>query len=290
MDSGIEQPLAWVTGAGGLIGHELILAANAVRGAGWRVLGLSRQDVNLDDPAAVAQLLSDQAPHLIIHCAALSRTGACEANPTLAHRLNVEASVRLMEAAPDARFVFLSSDLVFDGRKGNYFETDIPNPVNVYGRTKLAVEAQLNHHPDALVIRTSLNYGHSLTGDRSFNEEMVRAWKQGRPVKAFTDEFRCPIPVSITAKVIWNLATAPFTGIVHLAGTERISRWEIADALRSHYPSLHPRVEPISLKDHLGPARSPDVSLNTDRLRGWLGCNLPKFREWLKTHEPVHQA
>ena len=285
-----DQPLVWVTGVGGLIGRELIRAADAVREVGWRVLGLTRQDLNLDDPAAVSQRLAAQTPDLIIHCAALSRTGACEADPTLAHRLNVEASVRLIEGAPNARFVFLSSDLVFDGRQGNYSETDIPNPVNVYGRTKLAVEARLNRYPDALVIRTSLNYGHSVTGDRSFNEEMVRAWRQNRPVKAFIDEYRCPIPASITAKVVWDLATAPFTGIVHLAGSERISRWEIADALRSHYPSLDPRVEPISLKDYLGPPRSPDASLNTDRLRGWLGCDLPKFRDWLRTHEPVHQS
>ncbi len=283
-----DHRLVWVSGAGGLIGREIVLAADAAVSAGWEVCGLTRQDLDLDDPTAVARRLAERKPDLIIHCAALSRTGACEADPNLAHRLNVETSARLIDGAPTARFVFFSSDLVFDGRRGNYTDTDRPNPVNVYGRTKFAVESLLARHPNALVIRTSLNFGHSLVGDRSFNEEMVRAWRQNRPVKAFIDEYRCPIPASVTASVTWDLALSPFTGIVHVAGAERISRWEIADALRTHYPSLNPKVEPVTLKGFVGPPRSPDVSLNCEQLKRWLGCQLPNFRDWLQEHEPVH--
>ena len=284
------HPLVWVSGAGGLIGREMILSADAARSAGWDVCGLTRQDLDLDDPTAVSRRLAEQKPDLIIHCAALSRTAACEANPSLAHRLNVEASARLIEEAPDARFVFFSSDLVFDGSRGNYSESDEPNPVTVYGRTKRAVESLLARHPNALVIRTSLNYGFSLSGDRSFNEEMVRAWRQNRPVNAFIDEYRCPIAASVTAMMTWRLALSSFTGIVHLAGAERVSRWEIAEALRSHYPFLNPTVEPMTLKGYKGPPRSPDVSLNCEKLNRWLGCRLPNFRDWLREHEPIHHA
>jgi dTDP-4-dehydrorhamnose reductase len=283
-----DLPLAWITGASGLIGHELVQAAEAGAAPGWRVRALTRQVVDLANAHDVDQLFERERPELIIHCAALSRTGACQADPTQAFRQNVEVTRRLIERLSTGRFVFFSSDLVFDGLQGSYIETDRLNPVNVYGHTKWEAEKAVSLFPNSLVIRTSLNYGHSLTSDRSFNEEMVNAWKAGRPVPAFVDEYRCPIAASETARWTWELIRAEHFGVVHLAGAERLSRWQIATEIARHYPALHPQVVPVTLADHVGPPRAPDVSLNCDRLAGWLGRTLPSFRPWLAGNEPIH--
>lgn len=278
----------WVTGAAGLIGHALMKAAGQVTPPEWKITPLTRADLDLDDPMAVIRRFEQDRPDCILHCAALSRTAACEANPALAQRLNVDATARLLDSLGSGRFVFFSSDLVFDGTRGGYVESDTPRPINVYGNNKWDAERLVAAHPGSLIIRTSLNHGHSVTANRGFNEEMVLQWKMGRPVNALVDEFRCPIAADVTARVVWELVRSRQQGIVHVAGSERLSRWEIASALSRHYPSLRPMVHPMTLKEYSGPPRAPDVSLDCTRLNSWLGHPMPAFRQWLMDNEPIH--
>src|SRR5512140_1613839 len=105
----------WVTGAAGLIGHALIQTApQEVTHAD--VLPLTRNELDLTAPGAVRARFSNDEPILVIHCAALSRSTDCEANPKLARLVNVEATALLAELTANCRLVFLSTDLVFDGR------------------------------------------------------------------------------------------------------------------------------------------------------------------------------
>ncbi len=275
-----ELPLAWVTGAAGLIGNYLLQLAPRYA-PGWRVRGLTRADLDLTDFAALRRRLSTERPALVIHCAALSRSPACEANPELAHHVNVEVTRVLTDLAADTRLVFFSTDLVFDGRRGRYTEEDPPNPLGVYAATKLAAEAHVRKHPRALVIRTSLNGGTSLTGDRAFNEQLRLAWQAGRPVRLYTDEFRSPIHAAVTARATWELARQDVTGVCHVAGAERLSRWDIGQLVAARWPQLHPRIEPASVRDHPGAPRPPDTSLNCARAQARLSFRLPGLREWL---------
>ena len=182
-----------------------------------------------------------QNPQLIIHCAALSKSPECEANPALARKLNVEVTALLAELAADIPLVFLSTDLVFDGRTGNYDETAPVNPLSVYAETKAAAEQVVLANPKHTVIRTSLNGGTSPTGDRGFNEQMRRAWQAGQTLRLFTDEFRSPIPAEVTARAIWELAAQNKPGLYHVAGSERLSRWQIGQLLAARWPELKPR-------------------------------------------------
>lgn len=278
-----DLPLAWVTGAAGLIGNYLLQLAPRYA-PGWRVRGLTRADLDLTDCAALRRCLSTERPALVIHCAALSRSPACEADPALARRVNVEVTRVLAELAGAARLVFFSTDLVFDGRRGHYTEDDPPNPLGVYAATKLAAEAHVLKHPRALVIRTSLNGGTSLAGDRAFNEQLRLAWQAGRAVRLYTDEFRSPIHAAVTARATWELALQDVTGLCHVAGTERLSRWEIGQLLAARWPQLHPRIEPASVRDHPGAPRPPDTSLDCARAQARLSFRLPGLREWLEAN------
>ena len=274
---------AWITGAGGLIGSALVRSA-ASFAPGWQVRGSQRTELDLTDVRAVRELFQRDKPGLLIHCAGLTKTRLCQQEPALARKLNVEVTARLAELAADIPLIFFSTDLVFDGRKGNYDETDSPNPLNIYAETKLAAERIVLANPRHTVIRTSLNGGASPTGDRGFNEEMRRAWQAGKTLKLFTDEFRCPIPAAVTAQAIWSLAAKDQPGLYHLAGRERLSRWQIGRLLAGRWPQLNPRLEAASLDDYEGPPRSRDTSLDSGKIQKLLPFPLPGLTDWLAAH------
>jgi dTDP-4-dehydrorhamnose reductase len=180
------------------------------------------------------------------------------------------------------RLIFFSSDLVFDGRQGNYAEADPPGPLSVYAETKAAAEQAVLLHPNHVVIRTSLNGGASPTGDRAFNEELRKAWESGRTVRLFTDEFRCPIPAAVTARATWELALSNAAGVFHVAGSERLSRWQIGALIARRWPGLLPKLERSSLREYKGAPRAPDTSLNCAKVQSLLSFTLPGLSAWLE--------
>ena len=272
--------LAWITGAGGLIGNYLVQTAPA----GWKPRGLARKDADLTDFKKVEELFNREKPALVVHCAALSRSPECQADPAAARRNNVEATARLGALAWDIPFIFFSTDLVFDGQKGGYIETDAVNPLSVYAETKAEAELAVLKNPLHAIIRTSLNGGVSPAGNRGFNEELRAQWKKGAAPRLFTDEFRSPIPAVATAQAVWRLAERYQPGIFHLAGTERLSRWDIGEALAARWPELHPRLERASLKEYNGAPRPPDTSLDCSKIKRLLDFKLPGLRGWLRDH------
>ena len=275
--------LVWITGAGGFIGSHLVRAA-ARFAPDWEIHGLTRAELDLTNHVAVRQLFVKEGPALIVHCAALSKTAVCQQNPSLARRLNVEVTRQLVEVGAAIPLVFFSTDLVFDGRKGSYVETDRINPQSVYAETKAVAEQAVLANAQHTVVRTSLNAGISATGDRAFNEEMVLAWKQGKTLRLFTDEFRCPIPVAVTAQAVWELIGRNKPGLYHLAGSEKLSRWQIGKLMAARCSRLSPRIEPASWKDYQGSPRCPDTSLNCAKIQPLLSFPLPGLSEWLAAH------
>src|SRR5436190_1637702 len=116
--------VAWITGAGGLIGSHIFRASPS----DWIARGLTRTELELTNFAAVRAAFVRERPKLVIHCAALSKTLECEQHPEQARLNNVEVTRVLAELAADIPLLFFSTDLVFDGARGNYNESDAPNP------------------------------------------------------------------------------------------------------------------------------------------------------------------
>lgn len=280
------QPLVWVTGTGGLIGN--CLAQLAPRFApSRRIRSLTRPELDLTDFAAVRAAFRKDSPQLVIHCAALAHTPTCEKEPQLARKMNVDVTAALAELASDIPFIFFSTDMVFDGLAGNYDESATPNPLNVYAKTKIEAERVVLANPKHTVLRTSLNFGTSPTGDRAFNEQMLESVKRGQTLKLFTDEFRCPIPAVETVRATWEVAIQGKPGLYHLAGSERLSRWQIGGVLAKHWAHLNPKMEPVSIRDFRGLPRSPDTSLNCAKILKLLSFPLPRFSDWLALKTPA---
>jgi dTDP-4-dehydrorhamnose reductase len=278
-----RQSLAWITGAGGLIGNYLVRTAKQFA-PGWRARPLVRSDLDLTDYQKVAALFCQERPHAIFHCAALSKSPDCQANPALARKLNVDLTRHLCDLAHDIPFIFYSSDLVFDGRTGNYTETSPVNPLSVYAETKVVAEHIVLSNPRHIVIRTSLNGGISPSGDRGFNEQLRNAWQSGQTLRLFTDEFRCPIHAEVTARATWELLEKNQPGLFHVAGSERLSRWQIGRLLAPRWPELNPSMIATSLKEYQGAPRAPDTSLNCAKAQKLLSFQIPALSDWLAAH------
>lgn len=273
------KSLAWVTGAGGLIGSYLVRTAPrwAPR---WDVFPLTRDALDLTDQQAVRSLWRSRTPQLVIHCAAVSRPATCQHDPSLTRRINVDTTTSLASLAAEIPFIFFSSDQVFDGTKGWYVETDDVNPVNVYGETKATAERIVKANPRHTIIRVALTAGTSPTGDRSFVEDMCRTARE-KPLTLFRDEYRTPIPAGVVARATWEVAGRNRPGLYHLGGSERLSRMEIGEALATWHPELRSRMGPGSLADYLGPKRPADLSMRCDKIQQLLSFPIPGLRDWL---------
>jgi dTDP-4-dehydrorhamnose reductase len=280
-DDTTGQGTVWITGAGGLIGSNIVRLAGKYAPTA-KPIPLTRADFDLTDFKTVERRFLADRPRLIIHCAAMSKTGDCQSQPTLARRINIEATAHLADLAADSNFIFFSTDLVFDGQKGSYIETDAVNPLSLYGETKIAAEAIVTRNARHTVVRTSINSGASPNGQSGYNEQFRAALAEGKTLRLYHDEYRSAISAAATARAIWELAAHPPGGIWHLAGSERLSRLQIGRLLALRHPELNARIESCSLREHQGPPRPADVSLNCAKLQARLKFRLPALTEWLR--------
>lgn len=283
--SPFDPPVLWVTGGHGLIGRYLCDQA----GRRWprcRVLRVGRPGIELTELDSVARRFSEDRPSAVLHCAAMSRSPACQSDPARARLHNVEVTRHLAALAVGIPFVLLSTDLVFRGDQGGLDESATPDPVSVYGETKVEAEGHVRRLLRHLIIRTSLNYGHSPSADRAFNEEMAQAWRSGKTLRLFTDEYRTPIAAAETARAILDLLAMGASGTLHVAGGERLSRWELGDLIARLHPDLDTPREATSLRDYQGPPRAADVTLDCRKAEGLLGRSMPRFSEWLRDFGP----
>ena len=156
--------------------------------------------------------------------------------------------------------------------------------MSVYAETKVAAEQIVLANPLHIVIRTSLNGGTSPSGDRGFNEQLRNAWKSGQTLRLFTDEFRCPIHTEVTARAAWELLQKNQPGLYHVAGSQRLSRWDIGQLLAPRWPGLNPKMVATSFKEYEGAPRAPDTSLNCAKAQNLLSFRIPGLTEWLAAH------
>jgi len=271
-----------VTGGSGFVGGSVLAAARA---AGGRAVnadcadaasleGVEFRRLDITEAAAVAQVLAEVRPEAVIHCAAIGDIDQSERDPERAWRVNAEGTAHLAGAAAQigARFIFLSSSTVFDGKSGRYREADPPMPVNVYGRTKVAAEhAARVLCPPALVVRISMAYGYPRTGGASFLTRVEEKLRAGEPTNQPADEFRTPTDVLTLADALLELASLDASGLLHLGPQARISRYDFAVKIAARIGA-----DPALVQDRRAealPGRAPrpkDVSFETDRARALL--------------------
>jgi dTDP-4-dehydrorhamnose reductase len=249
-----------LTGATGFLGHYL---AEEFRMRGATVLTAGRQgcDITIDlaEPDGLASVVAGARPDVVVNCAAMSSLSACQAKPTLALKVNGKSPGALARAS-GARFVQLSTDLVFDGDVAPYYAGSSPRPLSVYGMSKAAGESLAG---DAwLVLRLPLLVGRSFDGRRGVTDMLRQGVGAKEKLVLFSDEFRTPMHVADAARGIVDLAfDRDVRGIRHVAGKERISRWELCKRFCAATGVSPEEFQPGVSED---PRRPKDVSLVAD--------------------------
>jgi dTDP-4-dehydrorhamnose reductase len=268
-----------LTGSTGFIGQRLLpgLARH------WRVIAASRNSAGRDavaldlaDPGAIARAFDSVGPAAIVHAGGIADPDACEREPELAQRVNVEAVTVLagLCAKTNARLVHFSTDYVFDGAKSWYREDDAAQPLSVYGRGKLESEAAvLSLCPGSVVLRVSNCYGRPLGGRTCFVDHWQTSLAAGRTVPGFTDQWRSSTAGDQLPDVVRQLLARPeLRGIFHWGGADRTTRYEAALTYCRVMGYDERLVHPARAADrHFPAARPRDTSLDSSRLASALG-------------------
>jgi dTDP-4-dehydrorhamnose reductase len=282
-----------LTGASGLLGLNLALAVdgkkNQVYGVAntipMRWVDFKSIQAEFTEDGVLDRLLDEYTPEVIIHCAAIANVDDCEAKPELAKKINAELPGQIARAAADRKIkmVQISTDAVFDGQQGNYTETDQPNPLSVYARTKWEGEQEvLEANPNALVARVNF-YGWSVTGKRSLAEWFVNNLSEGHQVKGFTDILFCPMMVLDLVETMMESVEKDLCGLYHMVGPETMSKYDFGRAIAHKFGFDPELVQAASVLDGgLKAARSPNLTLNTSKLAAALGHDLPAFESGLQ--------
>ncbi|GIV33874.1 MAG: NAD(P)-dependent oxidoreductase [Chitinophagales bacterium] len=262
-----------LTGASGLLGRHI---CNLAAGR-WRIHGIVHKTAfdhkgvvlhkaDLTRPAEVQSLFNAISPQAVIHTAAISEAGYCQQHPEESYKINVAAAVLIagLCAEKDIPFVFTSSDLVFDGQKGNYMEEDEVNPLSYYGAQKAEAERAIRErYPQAAICRLPLLIG--LGNSKGHLHALLNTVKQGGSFKLFVDEFRSPLGCISAAEGLL-LAAEKFRGIYHLGGRQRMSRYALGVKIASVMGIPLTKLEPVRQSDlQLLAPRPADVSLNSDK-------------------------
>jgi len=275
-----------VTGASGLLGRSLMIHLAPLASSADELIGTARsrivpplQKLDLTDEPAVRQAFARWAPDLVVHAAAERRPDVVDGEPATAERLNVGATGLLarLAAAHGARFIYLSTDYVFDGKSPPYATDAQTAPLNAYGRMKLAGEdvvraAYAGVSSSAFaILRIPILYGRVETLAESPVTELAVKVLAGRAFKAEDWAMRYPAHVDDVARVIALIAEQltqevyPVGGTYHFAGAEQITKYGMALAI----------AEALAVDSHLieadpnppaGAPRPKDCRLDASRL------------------------
>lgn len=268
-----------VTGGSGFIGHRIVerLSGKAELHTTYRnhpieLKGVTAHQLELTNFSHIHNLVRQIRPRVIIHSAALVDTGLCEKEPGQAMNINVEATRATLEACNphETYFIFLSTDMVFDGKRGGYLEKDPISPINRYGWTKAQAETIVKESPvPSLICRVGLVYGPpNPVGSWGFLKWCLGGLRKGEKIRGFVDEYRTPIYMEDLVLVIRESIEMRLEGILHLAGPETISRYDFAVRLARIFGYDTELVEKASIHDYTGGGERPaDCSLNTSRLQ-----------------------
>jgi dTDP-4-dehydrorhamnose reductase len=241
-----------ITGAAGALGRAVVATA----GDQHELIPFAHADLAVEDRSAVMERLVPARPEVIIHAAAMTSVDGCEENPRGAFLANAlgTRNVALAAARAGAILVYISTDYVFDGEKGEpYHEFDATNPISVYGKSKLAGEWEARSlGPEHVVVRTSWVFG----GGKDFLTAALGRLAAGETVPAIVDLVGTPTYVPHLAQRLIPLVQSGHRGVVHLGGPE-VTTWHDLLTRAVHMAALPGEVTEQKA-DELGrPARRP---------------------------------
>ncbi len=271
-----------ITGGSGLLGqylniassqnHEILTLYNSNPG---NCKSFSSQKINLLDKESLEKVFVDFSPQVVIHTAAITQTILPNTISTKdVYQINVNATKHIAELCDksNSKLIYTSTDLVYAGYRGSMLkETAKLIPASLYAETKLMGEIKIQQTFDNyLILRTALLFGLGLNHSKNHFQKMYFDLQNGKEVKLFTDQYRTPISLKESARIINDLVGKNVKPeIVNFGGTERISRYEFGERLCKILNLDKKLLIKIKMDDLPELPKVEDVSMNTDKLQSY---------------------
>lgn len=292
-----------VTGATGLLGANFVHVAlqkrynviGTVCSSRWARPPATMCEMDVRDDHAVRALLKKIRPDAVFHFAAATSVDWCEAHPEEALAINAHASGVVASATREvgARFVYMSTDAVFDGVRGCYNETDTPAPVNVYAASKLEGEREVvRSHPAALIVRANI-FGWNALPKQNLAESILSALRKGQEFPGYHDVIFAPVLVNTLAEWMLMLEAKGVCGTIHVASHNPMSKGDFAVELARVFGLRGELVRPTcyaALLPRQGATRPLNTWLSGAIASRCLGLRLPDLPDMIKELQRLEEC
>ncbi len=297
MDSQVVNLKFLVTGAAGLIGNQVARDLSKYN----EVFSCYNQSqsqfgtpmkMDLQNHTMISDVLSEVKPNIVIHLGAMTGVDLCEKNESDAFDINSKATEVIAKKCSEFNsfLIYVSTDYVFDGQSGMYNEDDLPNPISVYGKSKLDGEiAVQSFASDWCIARTSTPYGVHST-KKSFPLWIIDTVKRNKKVHIVTDQMTSPTYVPNLSKMLMEISEKKITGIIHAADTTRISRYSMAELIFDKFNLDKNLLKPVITNEMKWDAKRPkDSSLNVTKASSLLDNKPQPLEQSLnKLHDEIN--
>ena len=289
-----------VTGASGLLGANMVLA---LLPKNYNVIAVSKNNVvrskriksyqlDLIDKYAVFELMQREKPSGVIHCAALTNLDYCENNSQEALLNNAKMPQIIAEAAKEvgAKFVYISTDSVFDGITGNYNENDTTNPLNVYANSKLQGEEMVRDiSADNLIVRVNI-YGWNAQEKQSLGEWMLWQLEKNIEFNGFQDVIFNPLLVNDLSDIIIKMMEKSLFGVFNLGSSNSCSKYEFGQKIAKIF-GLSQKLVRASSSDSVvfKTPRPKNTTLSTEKIEKELGMKMPSLEQGIKRFRKLRE-
>ncbi len=292
-----------ITGANGFLGQHLV---NLLLQKGYAVIAVAKGEnrlpftdsssfryynADITNDFLINSILEKETPHTVVHAAAMTQVDECQLNQPECETVNVQATAQLLLSAEacSRHFIYVSTDFVFDGEKGDYKEEDDMNPISWYGFTKVRAEGivETSEIPFAIV-RTCLVYGNTISGTRKNIITWVKeSLEQGKQIKVVADQWRTPTYVEDLAKGILLIIEKNATGTFHISGKDKLTPYDMAIQTAAFCKLNASLIEKVDANSFTQPAkRPPKTGFNISKAKTELGYEPISFVEGLQKTFP----
>ena len=270
----------FITGANGQLGREL---QKRLQGTDFRATDV--QELDITDESAVASMIGDYKPDVVIHGAAWTQVDAAEEKQDLAWQVNAIGTQNIAKSCRQvgATMVYISTDYVFDGTLGRaYCETDATNPLSIYGKSKLAGELLARQETEKLfILRTAWLYGDG----PNFVRTMLKLGQEREELQVVNDQYGCPTCTADLAEAVLRLIQTQSYGIYHTVNTGIATWYDFARKIFELSGNTKIKVTPVTTAEFFRPAPRPAYSpMDTRLLKQALGWSPRPWEEALSDY------
>jgi UDP-4-amino-4,6-dideoxy-N-acetyl-beta-L-altrosamine transaminase/dTDP-4-dehydrorhamnose reductase len=281
-----------ITGVSGLLGNNLAYyfkdkyeVLGLYNSYPVNIGGIYTERCDISNEGSIKKIINEFRPSVIIHCASLTNIDQCEADKNLTKKINVLSTRNIAENIidKDIKLLYISTDAVYDGVKGDFSERDKVSPLNYYGRSKYEGELEVARAANHLIFRTNI-FGWNIQDKKSLGEWMLEELKANRKINCFDNVYFSSIYTFEFARVIDMALREDLTGVYNCGASDTCSKYEFALKIADCFGMDKKLIKPISINEfNFKAQRGKQLTLNVDKLQKRLNYKLPGISQSVET-------